>query len=332
MKDALILDVAYAWRRLTRGRVFAAVAGVSMAAATVAVGTMFAIVNTTDIRALAYDPQDRIVVIQSRHDTASATPRTTGPSSTMLIYADLRRRLSKVADLEAVGLVIKRDADPDRAGDIIDGHVATPGFKAVAGATVDRGRWFVDADTVSGAPGTVVLSHAYWLSRFGGDTGIVGREVLLADRFPATPDSFLSPYSVSPVTICDSAQVFDPTRDVHVFPDSAGWSKVKMSFLNNACLHRWNVLCPVKAIDATIWYRANPAADGGYELRWERDGFPSMGVYSRNTTNTGWDVVKEDAQKTSTAAGAIRDLAGWVQSKGWNYPPPPDPPAGCYRQ
>jgi hypothetical protein len=131
-------------------------------------------------------------------------------------------------------------------------------------------------------------------------------------------------------TLCDSADVFDPTRDVNITPDANGWFELTMSFRNNACIWRDQPGCP--AIDARVRYRANAAAPGGYEVQWVRDGFPSMGVYVRNAANTDWDVAAEDAQKTRRGITAIRALAGEIRTKGYNYPPPGGQPEGCLRQ
>ncbi len=131
-------------------------------------------------------------------------------------------------------------------------------------------------------------------------------------------------------TFCDSAQVFHPTEDVLTTPpDANGWRTVTMHFRNNACIRRLDFACP--AIDAQIAFRPNAAADGGYELTYNRDGFPSMGVYTRNATDTGWEKVKEDRQKTQASITAIRALAGQIRSKGYNFPAPGGQPPGCYR-
>lgn len=142
------------------------------------------------------------------------------------------------------------------------------------------------------------------------------------------PTSPLFPY-VTPHSFCDSAQVFNPNEDVLTTqPDASGWRTVTMKFKSPACIRRNNGVCP--AIDALISSRPNAAADGGYELTWDRDGFPSMGVYARNAADTGWNTVKEDAQKTRDGVTAIRALAGQIRSKGYNYPPPSSPqPPGC---
>jgi hypothetical protein len=84
-------------------------------------------------------------------------------------------------------------------------------------------------------------------------------------------------------------------------------------------------------IDGTVWFRANASAPGGFEIKFDRDGFPSMGVYTRNAADTDWLTAKEDPQKTKWGVNAIRALAGQIRSKGYNYPPPGGQPEGCFR-
>src|SRR5262249_49140923 len=68
---------------------------------------------------------------------------------------------------------------------------------AVLGSRPARGRVFTPDDDREGAPGTLVISHGLWQSRFGGDPGVLGRKVIL-DGDPSLivgvmPPGFLFP-------------------------------------------------------------------------------------------------------------------------------------------
>src|SRR5262249_53855715 len=58
----------------------------------------------------------------------------------------------------------------------------TAGFFQIAGLTPLIGRGFSDAEGVDPNANVVVLSHALWQRRFGGDPGIVGRTIQLNTR------------------------------------------------------------------------------------------------------------------------------------------------------
>lgn len=59
------------------------------------------------------------------------------------------------------------------------GAVTTSGVFAALGVPPLIGRHLLSEDDAIGAPPVLVLSHGFWLRRFGGDPGIVGRQVYL---------------------------------------------------------------------------------------------------------------------------------------------------------
>jgi len=59
----------------------------------------------------------------------------------------------------------------------VTGAVVTADFFSVLGAPALIGRTFASRDDRSGAPPTVVLSHAFWRERFGGRTSVIGQRI-----------------------------------------------------------------------------------------------------------------------------------------------------------
>ncbi|HEY1495771.1 MAG TPA: ABC transporter permease, partial [Candidatus Solibacter sp.] len=55
----------------------------------------------------------------------------------------------------------------------------TEGLLPALGARPFLGRRFSSADDTPGTPETVILSHSYWLRRFGGDAQVIGRNVII---------------------------------------------------------------------------------------------------------------------------------------------------------
>ena len=55
----------------------------------------------------------------------------------------------------------------------------SPALFPLLGVTPAAGRFFRDDDAVAGAARVVVLSHALWQSRFGGDASAIGRTMQL---------------------------------------------------------------------------------------------------------------------------------------------------------
>jgi hypothetical protein len=67
------------------------------------------------------------------------------------------------------------DGDPDR----LEAAAVTADVLPMLRVAPTLGRLFAAADDREGAPGTVLLSHGLWQSRFGGEAGVLGRRVLL---------------------------------------------------------------------------------------------------------------------------------------------------------
>src|SRR5262249_39639633 len=66
----------------------------------------------------------------------------------------------------------------------MDAALVTPSFFAVMGAQPALGRFLTANDQDAGQP-VVVLSHAFWRNRLGGDRSVVGKRLYL-DRQPRT--------------------------------------------------------------------------------------------------------------------------------------------------
>ena len=91
-------------------------------------------------------------------------------------YRDMRdsvRSFSGVAGRDdlPVGIVIDREAERAWA------EIVTSNYFDVLGVPTWRGRPLQASDDVPGAPAVVVISHDYWVGRFAGSEGVVGRQV-----------------------------------------------------------------------------------------------------------------------------------------------------------
>src|SRR6185436_4829388 len=64
--------------------------------------------------------------------------------------------------------------------EITQASVVTPGMFDLLGRPAQLGRTFAPGET----RGVVVISHAYWQRRFGGDPGVIGRTIPIVDQVP----------------------------------------------------------------------------------------------------------------------------------------------------
>src|SRR4029453_18730975 len=94
--------------------------------------------------------------------------------------------------------------------------LVTPDFFPVLGVQPQAGRLFEAKDDVEGPPATILLSHALWQRRFGGDRGIVGRAITVNERpvqvVGVLPESFrlLFPQGAGIPDSVEAYQLLDP--------------------------------------------------------------------------------------------------------------------------
>jgi putative ABC transport system permease protein len=93
--------------------------------------------------------------------------------------------------------------------------VVEGGLFALLGVQPDRGRLLTEEDTRAGNDGIVVLSHASWRTRFGGDPNSVGRSISLDNR-PVTIVGVLPEGFSFPPPITFSGQMIAPEPEVYL--------------------------------------------------------------------------------------------------------------------
>jgi putative ABC transport system permease protein len=174
--DELRQDTRFALRHLGRHPGFAAALvalltfgiGVSLAA--------FAIVDSMLLRPLPYRDAGRLVVVDDVYQG-----RTGGVGQEE--YREWTRDatlLESFALVEYAALVVPGDAETD--AERLEGNRVTAGFFRALGARPLLGRTFLPDEDQPGKADVIVLSHALWQRRFGGDRGAVGRKVQLGER------------------------------------------------------------------------------------------------------------------------------------------------------
>lgn len=167
-------DFRLALRGLRRAPTFAVTAvlilglGIGMAVA------MVTVFNAVLLRKLPVQDQDRVVVMWTYKDPAVEF-------GTLRRDVDEARRVSRT--MRDVGAVAHWGAAP---APLIDGDrallmnraVVSANFFDILGARPVLGRLLRPDDELAGAKPTVVLSYGSWRREFGGDSGIIGRQLI----------------------------------------------------------------------------------------------------------------------------------------------------------
>ena len=166
-------DLSYAIRSLLKRPGFVAVAVVTLALGIGANTAIFSLVNTVLLRSLPVDQPHQIVsvAIRGKDDSMSAF---SFPN-----FRDFRDRndvLSGLFVYRFVPLSLSRSGFNER----IWGFEVSGNYFDVLGVNASKGRTFhQDDDNTPLANPVAVLSYESWQKRFGGDPGIVGKDVLL---------------------------------------------------------------------------------------------------------------------------------------------------------
>ena len=163
----LLQDMRYAFRLIAKAPAIAAVAILSLGLGVGANTAIFSIVNGVLLRQLPIGDPDRVVVLYN-------TTNCSYPD--YLDYRDKNEVFSDVAAYTPVPLSLNTGEKAERSfGWIVSGN-----YFSILGVTAAAGRILTPQDDQTpGAHPVAVISYSFWKSRFGGDPGIVGREILL---------------------------------------------------------------------------------------------------------------------------------------------------------
>ena len=174
-------DVRYAIRSLIHAPGFTAVAVVTLALGIGATAVIFSAIDAVLLRGAPVAAPDRVVSVYTKWAARATTTPAAGPQTSNSSYPDFAdlRASGVLADLAAFS-DIQVSLDADGGTERIDAQVVSGNYFDVLGVRPVLGRGFAPNEDVHGSPVHVVLlSHALWQQRFGGDAGIVGRAITL---------------------------------------------------------------------------------------------------------------------------------------------------------
>jgi predicted permease len=134
--------------------------------------TIFSLINGVLLKPLPYDEADRLVGVWN---TAPGLGYDRIPQSAALnlMYAEEHQIFEDVGVWTRRGVAITGTG----AAEELTAIVVTDGVLPALRVQPVLGRGFIKADDSPGAPRTVILSHRYWHTRFGGDPGVLGQTI-----------------------------------------------------------------------------------------------------------------------------------------------------------
>ncbi len=172
--DELRSDLKFAIRQLKGSPAFTLVATLTLALGIGANSAIFALVDATLLRPLPYGNPDRLVSIWEKTATV---PRSYGSPLNMLDWKTRSRSFEAVAGFTpSVGGMVMAGADGN--AETVARQWVTSEIFDVLGVRAIAGRTFSAEDEARRA-NVVVMSEAFWRTRFNADPGVVGREIRL---------------------------------------------------------------------------------------------------------------------------------------------------------
>jgi putative ABC transport system permease protein len=178
---SFLQDVKYAFRTVSKSPAFSAVAIATLALGIGANAAIFALVDRVMLRALPVKNPAELVLLRSPGPSSGHTwsDSDAATSFSYPMYRDLRDRSSVFSGLIGVfpfDVSLAAGGRTERAA----GELVTGNYFQVLGIASSGGRALSPSDdTAPGANPVAVLSHGFWLRRFGGDPSVVDRTIVV---------------------------------------------------------------------------------------------------------------------------------------------------------
>ena len=217
----LINDLLYGVRMLLKHPGVSAIAVVTLALGIGANTAIFSVVNAVLLNPLPYKTPDRLVSLWANvpgHGRWRVSPAN---------FFDWKKQNTVFEDVSAFGqnsLTFTGNGEPEQ----LTGASVSAGYFAVVGVEPFLGRSFTPEEYEPGKGQVVILGHAFWQRRFGGDMSIVNRNITLDGKTFTVVG--VMPAGVYPVTPLTSGHLaFDEQRQNFWTPMSftPGWASVR---------------------------------------------------------------------------------------------------------
>jgi predicted permease len=203
----MLQDLKFAFMQLRRSPRFHLLAIATLALGIGATSAIFSLVNGVLLRSLPFPHPERLVAVNTLGFPAGlplgANPASGSATGTSYPdFFDWRSQSNSFAGIASYsGTTRKFTSKKTGKSRIIDGVHVSSGFFEVLGVLPEHGRSFVLEDERRGTC-TVVISHEFWMSEFGGSLNSIGATIIMSDN-PCTligvmPASFNFPYQNRP--------------------------------------------------------------------------------------------------------------------------------------
>ena len=171
--ETFLQDVRYAFRTLSRSRMFALIAVACLAIGIGVNTTIFSVVNAILLRPFDFRDPEQLVVLQEQNTRNNNTSGVAWPN--LVDWRTQSKAFTDIAAVQGRSLTLAAVEEPER----LEGSAISWNLFPMLGVTPAFGRHIrADEDKVGGDR-VVLLSDGLWERRFGRDPTIVGKTLVL---------------------------------------------------------------------------------------------------------------------------------------------------------
>jgi predicted permease len=165
-------DLRYGARMLAKNPGFSAVAILTLALGIGANTAIFSFINGTLLRSFPFPDANRLVLLWSANPARGWRQNIVSPGD-FGVWRKESHSFEGLAAFDDFGANVSSGGTPV----IVPGLRVTANLFAVIGVRPALGRAFLPTDGQPDAPHVVILSHAFWESRYNGDPAIIGKTI-----------------------------------------------------------------------------------------------------------------------------------------------------------
>ena len=175
--SALLSDIRFGLRMLLKSPTVTIVAIVALTLGIGANTAIFSVVNAVLLRSFPYSDPEKLALVWEKRQGG----RTDQNVINLANFTDWKNQNQVFNDMAVFfdrSLNLTSDGEPEE----VPAQFATVNLFSVLGTNPLSGRAFVADDARDNQPSVVIISYGLWQRRFGGDSGIVGRQITLNNR------------------------------------------------------------------------------------------------------------------------------------------------------
>jgi predicted permease len=172
--ETLWQDVRYGVRSFAAKPGFTIFAIAVLALGIAANTSIFSLANAVLLRALPYANSDRLVMVWE-DATFYGFPEDTPSPGNYNAWNTQNHSFDGMAAMRDIAPNLTGDGEPER----LSGKRVTANFFSVLGVRPFMGSDFIPQEDQTGANRVAIVSYGMWLTRFGGDPQIVGKQIIL---------------------------------------------------------------------------------------------------------------------------------------------------------